>query len=300
MHTANATTAIFRLERLGLSRSVMADALLGIVAQQLIKKLCPHCKVIEEPTAEELEMLGEVLSAAPTSVAHATGCNRCNNTGYFGRIGIFEVIEITPAISDLIRAGKSVAEIRKFVKDSSAFLISQHALENILSFNITTKAAYLNVIIEDLGLDDGSTTANTKPGAEPKTKQNTTDLAQEPPSILIVEDDPDTRALIGRILKKEEYELCFAADGIEALLMMGKDVFDLIVSDINMPNMDGLKLLEMKNQKGIETPVIFLTSRSDTTDEIKGFELGAVDYIKKPFKKEILLLRISKALKNKD
>jgi type II secretory ATPase GspE/PulE/Tfp pilus assembly ATPase PilB-like protein/CheY-like chemotaxis protein len=300
MHTANATTAIFRLERLGLSRSVMADALLGIVAQQLIKKLCPHCKVIEAPTAEELEMLGATLGSSPTdiSVAHAMGCPKCNNSGYFGRIGVYEVIEITPAISDLIRTGKSVAEIRQFVKDSSAFLISQHAMEKILSFDITTKAAYLKVIVEDLGLDNEKTTTNTKPKAESKTKENTTDAEGRQPLILIVEDDPDTRALIGRILKKEDYELCFAADGIEALLMMGKNAFNLIISDINMPNMDGLQLLEMKNQKGIKTPVIFLTSRSDAEDEIKGFELGAVDYIKKPFKKEILLLRISQTLKS--
>jgi len=80
--------------------------------------------------------------------------------------------------------------------------------------------------------------------------------------------------------------------------MMGNGYYDLIVSDINMPNMDGYKLLKMKNEKGIHTPVIFLTSRSDSIDEAKGFELGAVDYIKKPFKKEILLLRINKALKN--
>ena len=80
--------------------------------------------------------------------------------------------------------------------------------------------------------------------------------------------------------------------------MTGKDEYSLIISDVNMPNMDGFKLLEMKNQQGIDTPVVFLTSKSDSVDEIKGFELGAMDYIKKPFKKEILLLRIGKALKN--
>ncbi len=77
---------------------------------------------------------------------------------------------------------------------------------------------------------------------------------------------------------------------------MGKSEYDLILSDVEMPNLDGFKLLEMKNQKGIETPVIFLTSKTGHEDEEKGYELGAIDYIKKPIKKEILLLRIKKVI----
>ena len=79
---------------------------------------------------------------------------------------------------------------------------------------------------------------------------------------------------------------------------LGKKQFDLIVSDVDMPNLDGFKLLEMASQKGITAPIIFVTARTEETDEVKGFELGAVDYIKKPIKKEILLMRVKKALGN--
>ncbi len=78
---------------------------------------------------------------------------------------------------------------------------------------------------------------------------------------------------------------------------MGEAQYDLILSDINTPNLDGFKLLEMKNQKGIETPVIFLTARGRAEDEKRGLELGAVDYIKKPIQKEALLLRIKNVIK---
>ena len=66
-----------------------------------------------------------------------------------------------------------------------------------------------------------------------------------------------------------------------------------------MPNLDGFKLLEMMGQKGIKAPVIFMTSRTDPEDELRGFKLGAMDYIKKPIQKEILLLRVERALENR-
>jgi two-component system capsular synthesis sensor histidine kinase RcsC len=87
-----------------------------------------------------------------------------------------------------------------------------------------------------------------------------------------------------------------ANDGIEALLYLGKQHFDLILSDINMPHLDGIKLLEAKNHKGITTPVIFLTADSTAEQEQKCLELGAMDYIQKPLQKAILLLRIKRAL----
>ena len=99
-------------------------------------------------------------------------------------------------------------------------------------------------------------------------------------SILVVEDDQDTKKLIVHILEKQRYRIIPSADGIEALLHLGKESFDLILSDINMPNLDGFKLTEIIKQKDINVPVIFLTSRTSQEDEIKGLSIGAVDYIK--------------------
>ena len=116
------------------------------------------------------------------------------------------------------------------------------------------------------------------------------------PSILLVEDDEDSRTLIRRFLEQGGYEVTTATDGIEALLQMGKQPYSLILSDINMPHLDGFKLLEMKNQKGIEAPLIFLTGRADDEDELRGLEMGAADYLKKPVRKEVLLARVRRNL----
>ena len=97
-------------------------------------------------------------------------------------------------------------------------------------------------------------------------------------------------------MENSGYIVTIAEDGIDALLRMGESQYDLILSDINMPNLDGFKLLEMKNQKGIETPVIFLTGRSSSEDKKRGFELGAADYIKKPIDKEALLLSVKNVI----
>jgi CheY-like chemotaxis protein len=114
-------------------------------------------------------------------------------------------------------------------------------------------------------------------------------------SLLILDDDQDTQTLLKRILEKAGYETTVAGDGIEALLYLGKKDFDLILSDVNMPNLDGIKLLELNNQKGIAVPVIFLTAQSGEDCEQKCLELGAVDFIKKPFQKDILLMRVERA-----
>ncbi len=117
-------------------------------------------------------------------------------------------------------------------------------------------------------------------------------------SILIVDDDEDIRKHAALILKNNGYKVSTSKDGIDALISIAKRHFDLILSDVNMPNLDGFKLLELINQKGIKTPVIFLTSRDSIEDEKKGLELGAIDYIKKPIQKEILALRVNSVLQN--
>jgi CheY-like chemotaxis protein len=115
-------------------------------------------------------------------------------------------------------------------------------------------------------------------------------------TILVVEDEIVTQRLTRKILEERGYEVIIAADGVDALMTLGKMNFDLIVCDINMPNMDGFKLLEFLNQKDILISVIFVTVREDVEDEIKGLALGAKDYIRKPINRDLLLLRIRKAL----
>ncbi|HIJ57252.1 MAG TPA: response regulator [Deltaproteobacteria bacterium] len=145
-------------------------------------------------------------------------------------------------------------------------------------------------MVEDVKLEK---TKPAKPGLKAAVEEKRVKPA---PSILVSDDDEDTRKLVERILKNRGYQVTLSEDGIDVLLRLGRETYDLLLVDINMPNLDGFQLLEMMNQKGIQAPVIFLTARDSLEDERRGLELGAMDYIKKPIQKEILALRVKSAL----
>ncbi|MBI9066905.1 MAG: response regulator [Salinivirgaceae bacterium] len=114
-------------------------------------------------------------------------------------------------------------------------------------------------------------------------------------TILIVDDSHDTLALLSNFLVEEHYKVLTADSGELALASLKKVTPDLILLDIRMPNMDGFEVCcNLKNKKELKhIPVIFLTALTDNGDKIKGFKLGAVDYLNKPFEKEELLARVN-------
>jgi type II secretory ATPase GspE/PulE/Tfp pilus assembly ATPase PilB-like protein len=291
LHTSNATTAVFRLERLGIDRGTMADSVLCVIAQRLVKKLCSHCKKTVPISQEEREMLSLFNDdQVPSQVAHPVGCPRCNNTGYHGREGIYEVIEFDREISKMIRKGVPVSEIRTRIRERGDYMISDHAMQKVKDLTFSPSEVYSRVISEEIRVE------GEKPRAD---QEEATEKCREDDgrrTILLVEDDQDTQKLIARLLETRGYRVKTAGDGVDALLHSGSHTFDLIISDINMPDLDGFKLLEILNQKGIDTPVVFLSGRTSYEDEIRGIQLGARDYIKKPIQREIFLARVENAL----
>ncbi|SHK55807.1 DNA-binding response regulator, OmpR family, contains REC and winged-helix (wHTH) domain [Clostridium cavendishii DSM 21758] len=113
---------------------------------------------------------------------------------------------------------------------------------------------------------------------------------------LIVEDDDLLRESIADSIKRL-FECDFASDGEEGLYLALQNIYDVIILDIMMPNMDGYEVLKSIREKGIVTPVLFLTAKDSIDDKIKGFKIGADDYIIKPFFSEELLLRIEAILR---
>ena len=296
LHTTNATTAIFRLERFDISRAALAEAILAIIAQRLVRTLCPHCKEIREITKKDKDLLANFTHNLPSHVGYPTGCSRCNHTGYLGRSGVYEILSFDSYLTNLIQSGIPISDIRSNLSKKNVKFFFHHALEKIRQNTISVSEAYSKVLSEEYSSHDSS-----RKEAHPSQEGDSlplSPLGKDRKRILIVEDDEHMKNFICLFLKDQNYEVFSAQDGIEALLQLGKINFDLILSDINMPNLNGLKLLEMVAQKGINTPIIFITSRTAKEDEIRGLSLGAVDYIKKPISKEILLFRIERILKN--
>ncbi|MBK6962911.1 MAG: response regulator [Bacteroidales bacterium] len=117
--------------------------------------------------------------------------------------------------------------------------------------------------------------------------------------VLVVEDEVINQKVISEFLKADGYDVEIAPDGIIALMQIAKGSFDVILSDISMPNFDGYQMLEYIKENNIDIPVIFLSGHSSADDEAKGLRLGAADYIRKPVDKNLLLARLTKLLKVK-
>lgn len=113
--------------------------------------------------------------------------------------------------------------------------------------------------------------------------------------ILIVDDDPVTRAMLGRVLQKQGHGFTAASSGEEALDVVREAQPDLILLDVSMPDLDGFEVCrQLKDSpRTREIPVIFLTANADPEDTIKGINLGAVDYVTKPFHAAELMARVN-------
>ncbi|BBH19984.1 DNA-binding response regulator [Paenibacillus baekrokdamisoli] len=114
--------------------------------------------------------------------------------------------------------------------------------------------------------------------------------------LLVVDDDPHIRELVKLFLIREGFEVIEASDGIDALRILETEQVDMAIIDVMMPNMDGWALCK-ELRENTETPVLMLTAKGETSQKLKGFELGADDYLVKPFEPLELIVRVKALLK---
>jgi DNA-binding response OmpR family regulator len=116
------------------------------------------------------------------------------------------------------------------------------------------------------------------------------------PKILIVEDDPTLLDALTYNLTRQEYEVCSATEGLHALTVAREEHPDLVVLDLMLPGIDGLEVCRILRQETI-VPVLMLTARAEEVDRVVGLEVGADDYVTKPFSMRELLARIKSLLR---
>lgn len=117
------------------------------------------------------------------------------------------------------------------------------------------------------------------------------------PKILLMEDDETLGFLLSEFLRSSDFEITWAKDGVQGLKEFNAGSFDLCLLDIMMPALDGFTVAELLRSRKANLPIVFLTAKSLHADVIKGFKLGADDYIKKPVDEEELVARINAVLK---
>lgn len=110
--------------------------------------------------------------------------------------------------------------------------------------------------------------------------------------LLLVEDEKRMAQALCEILRLEKYEVDHYADGLSGLTAIESDIYDIIILDVMLPGMNGFEIVKKARQKGIRTPILMLTAKSELEDKITGLDGGADDYLTKPFMTKELLARL--------
>lgn len=149
LHTNSAAGTLTRLLDMGVQSYLLADSMVGVIAQRLVRRLCPKCKRIYTPTEEDLDFLELGKEEAQSiTLYEACGCEHCNRTGYMSRIGVYEIMPITPAIRRVISKRGTAEEIKETAMKEGMSTLYNSArrlvLEGVTTVNEMTRIVYEN------------------------------------------------------------------------------------------------------------------------------------------------------------
>lgn len=147
LHTNSSASTLTRLMDMGIESYLLADSMVGVIAQRLVRRLCPACKQTYEASTDEKRLLGAPTDE-PLTIYKPCGCERCNGIGYKGRIGVYEIMTITPAIRHVISKRGSAEEIKDVALSEGMHTLrmsaSRMVMEGITSFSEMIKVSFDN------------------------------------------------------------------------------------------------------------------------------------------------------------
>jgi type IV pilus assembly protein PilB len=301
LHTNNSIASVTRLADIGLERYLIASSLVLVVAQRLVRLICPKCKEEYAPDAAYLERYAAAIEATKVGTFYrGRGCRECNFTGYFGRTAVFEILEVTDSLKTAISSGANEVRLTEQARAGGLRTLADSAIRKVADGQTTFDEIARTIDISKLlsSQPTGGSAGAAMHDLE-DTQQHTG--AERPVKLLIVDDEEDILRILERRLTTAGYAVVKGRDGIEAVEMAFREKPDLIIMDVNMPNMDGFTATrELRSKLATSSiPIIMLTAKQDKESEIAGLEAGADDYITKPYDKDKLLARVRMLLKRK-
>jgi type IV pilus assembly protein PilB len=312
LHTNDAPAAVVRLRDLGTDSFKLAAVLKGVVAQRLVRRLCPKC-------AEPIKIETLPREAWPPAGVTATprksvGCKACGGSGFRGRLAVLEIMPVDDSVAHKIEAGALADMLLAAARPLGMRTLWESGLERVWQ-GVTSLDEVVRVLGERSVEDEEESAAAEvarRPGAPAPTQSAPSAPTHAVPAsvraavstrpgktrILVADDDPQMRRLIRSILERDGFDVTEAADGLDALEAMESHPVDLLVLDIDMPRLDGLGVLEelRARVKTSSVPVIVLTARSDDT-ESRVLDLGAQDFLSKPVQPQSLQARVKAVLR---
>lgn len=301
LHTNDAPSTITRLLDMGIEPMMLSSSLNLIVAQRLVRRLCPKCRKQVKPAPE----LAEKLDIPEGIVFYdKVGCKSCMDIGYKGRLGIHEVLYVNDRMRKLIGRGAADRELMHVAREEGMFTMFEDGLSKVLSGQ-TSIAEVMRVCQhpEDYKvsehLDENQQLISFGELQRLRDKaQLQESVATDQQTVLIVDDSSSVRNLVEFILDADGYKVIQAEDGQQAWNMLQRIKPNLVLTDYEMPNMSGVELLQrMREQERFNNvPIIMLTARKGEEDEVFGLKAGADDYIGKPVEPLKLQARVRKIL----
>jgi len=310
LHTNDAANAVTRLVDIGVESYKIAASLRGVVAQRLMRRLCPTCKEVwMEAPPERLRR----WVPTGTPLYRAGGCPDCAMTGYRGRFSILEILTMTAELERLIAAGEAADRIAEAAQRGGMKSLWDSGLAHVVRGEST-----LEELTRVVDIPAEPEAPARPPAPVPVTRERAApvstifDLLEEqaPPArgsgahgqpaskVLLVDDEDSLRKVMRDLLERDGYIVTEARDGVQALDQVDRVGPDIIVLDLNLPGLDGYGVLSHLRSRPATAniPVIVLTAKGDEDNEVRVFELGADDFLTKPFRARALSARLEAVL----
>ncbi|HSE27233.1 MAG TPA: type II/IV secretion system protein [Gemmatimonadales bacterium] len=334
LHTNDAPNAVTRLVDMGIEAYKLGSALRGVVAQRLMRRLCAVCReALPVPAGDLVPEQARDRVPADAQLYKAVGCAECALTGYRGRFGITEILTMTQELEQLIGEGGTADRIGRLARQQGMKSLWESGLRHVLAGE--TSIDELLRVTDVPGHGGGPTAGPLTPAApvaapeprdvaaartaEPPVRRaaevdlsSAFDLLEEelaaPPApaaegrrgvhVLLVDDEDSLRKVMRDLLERDGFDVTEARDGVEALDQADRGAPDIIVLDLNLPGLSGYDVLQRlrAHPATARTPVVVLTAKGDEDNEVRVFELGADDFLTKPFRARALSARLEAVL----
>jgi type II secretory ATPase GspE/PulE/Tfp pilus assembly ATPase PilB-like protein/ActR/RegA family two-component response regulator len=289
LDSSDMASAMQRLYELVADAGALASSVKGVVAQRLVRRLCAACAV-PQSVSELPEAQQELLSGLPTSkLRRAVGCARCRGTGYEGRTAVVEVVPITHELQDAIARRADAPALALLARECGITNLWDSGLSRVLD-GVTSIGELLDHVSPCAEAGEGTVAQGDIDallaqllGAPMKQRLVATPEADAPPSapirVLLVDDDAPARRALAKELASPGIGVIEAADGASALVLARRLRPDVILTEVALPRLDAIGLLQGLAAESFVPAVVAFTSQEDAALHALLREEGAVDVL---------------------